>query len=342
MPRRPPVALPAGDRRDGDRAGPGSRACSPTTRASWAPPTFRTRGTHGSPRRSRSRATGPRSPSSAPHEPLVTEAMALDRQRIAGEDGLTWTPQFRDIEALARMIDRVGERAALALFISNLTEQVAGRQGAGRRGGRRLPDARPGRLRPPQGVRHPPAPQPARLPARGHLMSATHDREPSGGVRGAAASRRRPARQARPRLPGALRPLDGDPAAAVPGVGADRPRPLRPRAHRDPLPHRLPRLRHPARHPRADPRQHARAAGGAALLRGRAARDLPRQAHQTLDDRARHRAQPNRRTPTIVSSRSTGGCSRSRGWKPTASASTRPARSAAGSSATRSERRSPT
>jgi hypothetical protein len=55
---------------------------------------------------------------------LVTEAMALDRQRIAGEDGLAWTPQFRDIEALGRMIDRVGERAALALFISNLSEQV--------------------------------------------------------------------------------------------------------------------------------------------------------------------------------------------------------------------------
>ena len=55
---------------------------------------------------------------------LVTEAMALDRQRTAGEDGLTWTPQFRDIEALTRMINRVGERAALALFISNLSEQV--------------------------------------------------------------------------------------------------------------------------------------------------------------------------------------------------------------------------
>ncbi|HTU30920.1 MAG TPA: AAA family ATPase [Solirubrobacteraceae bacterium] len=54
---------------------------------------------------------------------LVREAMALDRRRIAGEDGLTWTPQFRDIEALARMIDRVGERAALALFVSNLVEQ---------------------------------------------------------------------------------------------------------------------------------------------------------------------------------------------------------------------------
>ena len=55
---------------------------------------------------------------------LVSEAMALDRQRIVGEDGLMWTPQFRDIEALARMIDRVGERAALALFVSNLAEQV--------------------------------------------------------------------------------------------------------------------------------------------------------------------------------------------------------------------------
>ncbi len=55
---------------------------------------------------------------------LVAEAMALDRQRIAGEDGLAWTPQFRDIEALTRMIDRVGERAALALFVSNLVEQL--------------------------------------------------------------------------------------------------------------------------------------------------------------------------------------------------------------------------
>ena len=55
---------------------------------------------------------------------LVGEAAALDRQRIAGEDGLCWTPQFRDIEALSRMIDRVGERAALAFFVSNLLEQV--------------------------------------------------------------------------------------------------------------------------------------------------------------------------------------------------------------------------
>jgi hypothetical protein len=55
---------------------------------------------------------------------LVSEAMRLDRQRMAGEDGLCWTPQFRDIEALWRMIDRVGERAALAFFASNLHEQV--------------------------------------------------------------------------------------------------------------------------------------------------------------------------------------------------------------------------
>jgi hypothetical protein len=55
---------------------------------------------------------------------LVAEAMRLDRQRIAGEDGLCWTPQFRDIEALWRMSVRVGERAALAFFASNLHEQV--------------------------------------------------------------------------------------------------------------------------------------------------------------------------------------------------------------------------
>ena len=56
--------------------------------------------------------------------PLVAEAMRLDRQRIAGEDGLCWTPQFRDVESLWRMSERVGERAALAFFASNLHEQV--------------------------------------------------------------------------------------------------------------------------------------------------------------------------------------------------------------------------
>jgi AAA domain (dynein-related subfamily) len=63
-------------------------------------------------------------------ERLVAEAAALDRQRIAGDDGLIWTPQFRDIEALWRMISRVGARAALAFFVSNLLEQLqAGKLG---------------------------------------------------------------------------------------------------------------------------------------------------------------------------------------------------------------------
>src|SRR3954447_13348192 len=55
---------------------------------------------------------------------LVGEAMRLDHQRIAGEDGLTWTPQFRDVDALWQMIERIGERPALAFFASNLHEQV--------------------------------------------------------------------------------------------------------------------------------------------------------------------------------------------------------------------------
>jgi hypothetical protein len=55
---------------------------------------------------------------------LVRAAAALDRQRIAGEDGLVRTPHFRDVESLWRMSERVGERAALAFFASNLHEQV--------------------------------------------------------------------------------------------------------------------------------------------------------------------------------------------------------------------------
>jgi hypothetical protein len=55
---------------------------------------------------------------------LVAEAHGLDRQRIAGEDGLCWTPQFRDIEALWRMSQRIGERPALAFFASNMHEQT--------------------------------------------------------------------------------------------------------------------------------------------------------------------------------------------------------------------------
>ena len=59
---------------------------------------------------------------------LVGEALALDRRRLAGEDGLAWTPQFRDVEALCIMSDRFADLAALAFFASNLAEQVASGQ----------------------------------------------------------------------------------------------------------------------------------------------------------------------------------------------------------------------
>ena len=66
------------------------------------------------------------------------------------------------------------------------------------------------------------------------------------------------------------------------------------------------------------------AAGDPALLRRRATRDDARQAHQALGDRARHHPVRVRPTRPSGSSRSTGGCSRSRGWKPTAYASSPP------------------
>jgi hypothetical protein len=55
--------------------------------------------------------------------PLIAAARRLDQIRLAGDDGLTWTPQFRDIESLHEMTGRVGERAALAFFASDLHEQ---------------------------------------------------------------------------------------------------------------------------------------------------------------------------------------------------------------------------
>ena len=60
-------------------------------------------------------------------EPLVRAAKLLDARRFA-DDGLVWTPQFRDIEALTDMMSRVGERAAIAFFMSNIAEQVAAGQ----------------------------------------------------------------------------------------------------------------------------------------------------------------------------------------------------------------------
>ena len=103
--------------------------------------------------------------------PLVTEAMRLDRQRIAGEDGLCWTPQFRDIESLWRMSERVGERAALAFFASNLHEQVtAGKiqDAEAAAACRMLDQAGYGRLRVSASSG---TAEPARLPAGGDLMS---------------------------------------------------------------------------------------------------------------------------------------------------------------------------
>jgi hypothetical protein len=58
----------------------------------------------------------------APHE-LVKAAMRLDQRRLA-RDGLVWTPQFGDIESLADMMRRVGERTAIAFLMSNIAEQV--------------------------------------------------------------------------------------------------------------------------------------------------------------------------------------------------------------------------
>jgi len=57
--------------------------------------------------------------------PLVAAAHRLDLLRMTGEDGLVWTPQFRDIESLHDMMLRVGERAAIGFFCSNLHEQQA-------------------------------------------------------------------------------------------------------------------------------------------------------------------------------------------------------------------------
>ena len=58
-------------------------------------------------------------------EQLVAAAQRLDGLRMAGEDGLIWSPQFRDIESLHDMMVRVGERAAIGFFCSNVHEQQA-------------------------------------------------------------------------------------------------------------------------------------------------------------------------------------------------------------------------
>ena len=270
--------------------------------------------------------------------------MRLDRQRIAGEDGLGWTPQFRDIESLWRMSERVGERAALAFFASNLHEQVQRRKDPGRRGGRRLPDARPGRLRP--------LPRRAR-PAACRTCTATRGRSPheprhdraGGGRRCSCSSCTAPPRSAAGSTPSTrTSPTTGRrilqrlyPVWALIGPGLSDPGHIEIHSRTVYLDSETLLGSRAAIAAGA-----ARAAGDPALLRRRAARDDPRQAHQALGDRARHRARPNPTTRPTGSSRSTGGCSRSRGWKPTASATSRPTRCAAGSSAARCRRPSST
>jgi hypothetical protein len=55
---------------------------------------------------------------------LVSAARAIDQERLRRENGLSWTPQYREVEALTDMIDRVGERLAISLFISSLSERL--------------------------------------------------------------------------------------------------------------------------------------------------------------------------------------------------------------------------
>lgn len=57
-------------------------------------------------------------------EPLVSAAQSYDSKRQNGDDGLTWTPQFRELETLQHLFERIGERIALALFASSIHEQV--------------------------------------------------------------------------------------------------------------------------------------------------------------------------------------------------------------------------
>ena len=204
-------------------------------------------------------------------EPLVAAAQRLDALRMAGEDGLVWTPQFRDIESLHEMM-AAGRRARRDRLLLLEPARAAGRRDdPGGGGRRRLPDARRGRLRASAGRRELEDPEPARLPASGRRMTAANTRRPSeGGMFARELSR---AVAQRGRLDPVYQALSDhwtlDPAAAVPGVVGGRPRPRRPRTHRADLPHRLPGLRSAAGQPRGDRRGHARAAPDPGHVRGR-------------------------------------------------------------------------
>ena len=89
-----------------------------------APPTSPTPGTRGSPRHSRSPATGRRSPSSAPRASSWPRRWRSTASGSPARTGCPGHPSSATSRRCARMIERVGERAALAFFVSNLLEQV--------------------------------------------------------------------------------------------------------------------------------------------------------------------------------------------------------------------------
>ena len=226
------------------------------------------------------------------------------------------------------MIELVGERAAVSLFISNLHEQIeAGKVQAaeGAAVARMLDEAGLGRLK--VGGRDP---QPARLPARGDpLMSFATELTRAAAQRG--------------KLDPVYRELSDDwtlilqrlfPVWALIGPGLAEPGHIELRSRTVYLDSdELLGARDD------DPRRRARAARDPAHLRRRDPRGLPRQAHQAVDLRARPRARRLRRRRASASSPPTARCSRSRAWRPTAAASSPPTAAAGASCASRWRRR---
>lgn len=57
------------------------------------------------------------------HERLVTAAARLDQQRRFGDAGLAWSPQWREVQSLARMTERVGPDTAVRLFVADVVSR---------------------------------------------------------------------------------------------------------------------------------------------------------------------------------------------------------------------------
>jgi hypothetical protein len=57
-------------------------------------------------------------------EQLVAAAARLDQVRLAGDLG--WTVQYRELESIHHLTQRVGERMAVSLFVSDLHERMQG------------------------------------------------------------------------------------------------------------------------------------------------------------------------------------------------------------------------